>query len=142
MIGRRQVIGGVLAGGVVGALAEPSHADAAGQSAAERLDVAAIARELEALRKQFGAERQFTEIASLREAQLTYLRGNSKLPDYIEVGTDLWFAAYDWHVRWQQPLTISRDPIGRMTLLLVTTQLVLRPDAQGNFMSLPYDQRG
>ena len=78
----------------------------------------------------------------IREAQLTFLRGNGKLPDYIDVGTDLWFSAYDWHVRWQQPLTVGRDPGGRLTLQLIATQLVLRSDAQGNFMSLPYDQRG
>ena len=69
-----------------------------------------------------------------------FLRGNGKLPDYIEVGTGLWFAAHDWHIRWQQPITMGRDAIGRVTLLLLSTLLMLRHDAQGNFMSLPYDQ--
>ena len=140
MIPRRQVLGGALAGGMLGALAEP-ELEAAAQSP-DRVDVMPIVRALEDLQKEVRTQRQFTEIASIREAQLTFLRGNGKLPDYIEVGTGLWFAAYDWHVRWQQPISMGRDPGGRVTLLLLATQLVLRHDAQGNFMSLPYDTRG
>jgi hypothetical protein len=140
MIPRRQVLGGALAGSALAALAEP-ELEAAAQSA-ERIDVMPIVRALEDLRSEAKTQWEFTEIASIREAQITYLRGNGKLPDYIEVGTGLWFAAYDWHVRWQQPITMGRDPGGRVTLLLLATQLVLRHDAQGNFMSLPYDQRG
>ena len=140
MIPRRQVLGGALAGGVLGTLAEP-EVEAAAQSS-DRIDVAPIVRVLEDLRTEVKTQWEFTEIATIREAQITFLRGNGKLPDYIEVGTGLWFAAYDWHVRWQQPINLGRDPLGRVTLLLLATQLVLRHDAQGNFMSLPYDQRG
>jgi hypothetical protein len=140
MIPRRHVLSGALAGGVLGALAEP-ELEAAAQSS-DRVDVMPIVRALDDLRTEVRTQRQFTEIASIREAQLTFLRGNGKLPDYIEVGTELWFAAYDWHVRWQQPISMGRDPGGRATLLLLATQLILRHDAQGNFMSIPYDQRG
>ena len=140
MIPRRQVLGGALAGGVLGALAEP-ELEAAAQNS-DRLDVTAIVRALNDLRTEVRTQREFTEIRALRDAQLTFLRANGKLPDYIEVGTDQWFAAYDWHIRWQQPLTIGRDPNGRLTLQLLATQLILRSDAQGNFVSLPYDQRG
>jgi hypothetical protein len=140
MIARRQLLGGVLAGGALGALAEP-ELEAAAQSA-DRIDVGAIIRALNDLRNEVRTQRQFTEIASIREAQLTFLRGNGKLPDCIDVGTDLWFAAHDWHIRWQQPLIVSRDANGRLTLLLMSTLLILRPEAQPNYMSLPYDQRG
>jgi hypothetical protein len=136
MIDRRQLLEGGLMGGVVGAFAGGGSAQRGdGREAAE------VVKAIDDLREEFRRQRQFTEIASIREAQLVFLRANNKLPDYIEVGADLWFAAYDWHVRWQQPLTISRDATGRTTLLLLATQLVLRPDAQGNFMSLPYDNR-
>ena len=57
------------------------------------------------------------------------------------MGSDLWFNAYDWHVRWRQPITIGRDAMGRTTLQLLQTGLVLRPDSAANFMSLPYDAR-
>ena len=103
MIPRRQVLGGALAGGVLGALAEP-EVEAAAQSS-DRVDVAPIVRALNDLRSEVRVQRQFAEIAALREAQLTFLRSNGKLPDYIDVGTGHWFAAHDWHIRWQQPIT-------------------------------------
>jgi hypothetical protein len=140
MIPRRQVLGGALAGGVLGAVGEPELEAAAQDS--NRVDIQPIVRALNDLRTEIRTERQFTEISSLREAQLAFLRSNGKLPDYIDVGTDLWFAAHDWHIRWQQPLNISRDASGRLTLVLLSTLLILRPEAQGNYMSLPYDQRG
>jgi hypothetical protein len=140
MIPRRQVLGGAVAGGVLGALAAP-EAEAAAQESTT-VDVRPIVRALDDIRAEIRNERRFIEIAALREAQVTYLRSNGKLPDYIEVGTDHWFAAHDWHIRWQQPLNVSRDASGRLTLLLMSTQLVLRPEAQANHMSLPYDNRG
>ena len=139
MIPRRQVLGGALAGGVLGALAEP-ELDAAAQGS-DRVDVAPIVRALNDLRIEVRTQREFTEISALRDAQLTFLRSNGKLPDYIEVGTDHWFAAYDWHIRWQQPLNVARSANGRLTLSLMSTLLVLRPEAQPGYMSLPYDQR-
>ena len=140
MIPRRQVLGGALAGGVLGTLGEP-ELEAAAQNS-DRVDVQPIVRALNDLRTEVRTQRQFVEISTLREAQLTFLRSNGKLPDYIDVGTDLWFAAHDWHIRWQQPLNVSRDASGRLTLVLLSTLLILRPEAQGNYMSLPYDQRG
>jgi hypothetical protein len=137
MIDRRQLLEGGLMGGVAGALA-----GGGAQRGGDARDALDVAKAIDDLREEVRRQRQFSEIETIREAQVTFLRGNGKLPDYIEVGVGLWFAAYDWHVRWQQPLTISRDAAGRTTLLLITTQLILRPDAQGNFISLPYDVRG
>ena len=136
MIDRRQLLEGGLMGGVAGAFAG-GGAQRGGSREAEE-----VVKAIDELRDELRRQRQFSEIASIREQQVIFLRSNGKLPDYIDVGVGLWFAAYDWHIRWQQPLTISRDATGRTTLLLLTTQLVLRPDAQGDFMSLPFDIRG
>ena len=140
MIPRRQVLGGAFAGGVLGALGEP-ELEAAAQSSDRVVDVMPIVRALNDLRSEVRTQRQFAEISALRDAQLTFLRSNGKLPDYIDVGTDHWFAAHDWHIRWQQPLNVSRDANGRLTLVLMSTLLILRPEAQGNYISLPYDNR-
>ena len=85
--------------------------------------------------------RQFNEIAPIRAAQKTYMRSNGKLPDFIEVGSDVWFQVYDWHVRWQHPLEQGRDAQGRLTMAMNNTLIILRPDALGNFVGLPYDAR-
>lgn len=135
MIPRRELLGSGLVGGVLGAFAEP-EAQRAGD-----LDTAQIVRALNELRTEVRNQRQFVEIAAVREAQVTFLRSNGKLPDFIDVGTDIWFAVYDWHIRWQQPLNVTRDGNGRLTLLLLSTQLILRTEVQGSYMSLPYDTR-
>jgi pantothenate kinase type III len=128
--------------GVLGALAgTTADAEPAAAQRATDADVASVVRSLDQIRSSIQNERQFTEIAIVREAQKTFLRTNGKLPDFIEVGADIWFAAYDWHVRWQQPLNIGRDASGRYTLLLVQTLLILRPELQANYVSLPYDAR-
>ncbi len=135
MIDRRHMLSGGVMGGVVGAFA------GAEAQRSDSRDAAEVVRALNELRDEIRSQRAFGEIRAIRDAQITFLRSNNKLPDYIEVGSGHWFAAYDWHVRWQQPLTISRDVTGRLTLLLLSTQLILRPDAEGTFMSLPFDNR-
>ena len=44
----------------------------------------------------------------------TFLRQAGKYPDYIEVGTDVWHQVYDWHVRYQQPMTVARSRGGAL----------------------------
>jgi hypothetical protein len=135
MASRRDVLGSGLMGSVLGAFAGDA------QRSGGDPDLAPVVRALNELREAVREQRTFAEIAAVREAQLVFLRQNGKLPDFIDVGAGHWFAAHDWHIRWQQPLTIGRDASGRLTLLLLSTQLVLRPEADRSFMSLPYENR-
>jgi hypothetical protein len=129
-------VGGILAGGE--AAAEPAAA-----AAAQRSDEGSdrIAASIDRLRDELRSEQLFTEIVAIREAQKTFLRVNLKFPDYIDVGSDIWFAVYDWHVRWQQPLTIGRDPLNRYTIVVNQTAVVLRPDSVGSYVGIPYDNK-
>ena len=68
------------------------------------------------------------ELAHIREQQRVFLRANQKFPDFIEIGINVWESVYDWHVRHQQPLSISRNAEGRYTMMVALTTLVLRPD--------------
>ena len=148
MFSRRRLIGSGILGSVASAFAaseaEPAAAVAQASRGAHEVpdgDGERVAAALDRLRDELRGERAFTEIGSIRDAQKAFLRQNGKMPDFIDVGSDLWFAAYDWHVRWQQPITISRDAMGRTTLALLQTALVLRPDSAANYLSLPYDGR-
>lgn len=94
-----------------------------------------------AIRDDLRAERQFREIAPVRSAQMVFLRANGKLPEFIELGADAWFAVYDWHVRWQQAPVEARDPQGRPTLTLNGTQIILRADVPGSYVGMAYDAR-
>jgi hypothetical protein len=134
MIPRRHV----LTGGVLGAFADsaPLEAQQTSDQAADRL-----ARAVADLRTEVSEHRQFSEIAAVRNVQKQHLRTTGRFPDYVEVGADVWFNVHDWHVRWQQPMSMGRDPQGRYTIVLNQTVVVLRSDQPGNFVGLPYDNR-
>lgn len=137
MVPRRQV----MLGGVLGAVAAAS---AGAEPAAQRggdLDVSPIVQALDRIRNTIQNQHDFVEIGLVRDAQKTFLRVNGKLPDFIEVGSDVWFGAHDWHIRWQQPLNLGRDAAGRYTLLLFQTLLILRVEMPGNYVGIPYDNK-
>jgi hypothetical protein len=145
MIPRRNLVTGGLVGGVLGALGGGDDVDAA-PAAAAGADVTddmvmKIVGAIAGLKTEIQSLKSFPEIAPVRDLQLAHLRANGKLPDYLEVGTNIWFAVHDWHIRWQQPLTLGRDNLGRYTLLFGQTYLIMRADAIPTFMGVPYDNR-
>jgi hypothetical protein len=140
MVGRRDLLHGGVLGGLVGAFstdlsAEPAAAEVSDQT------VEKIAAAITQLRTEMQSQRQFTEIAGVRDAQTTYLKSHGKLPDFMEIGLDVWFQVHDWHIRWQQTPTFGRDSLGRYTLLLMGTTLIMRVDAAANYLGVPYDAR-
>jgi hypothetical protein len=144
MIPRRSLVTGGLVGGVLGALGAGDDVDAAPAAAGGDVTedmVAKIVTAIGGLRSEIQALKTFPEIAPIRDAQLAHLRANGKFPDYMEVGTTSWFTVHDWHIRWQLPLNIGRDGLGRYTLLFGQTYLIMRTDAAANFMGVPYDNR-
>ncbi len=144
MIDRRNLVSGGLAG-VLGALSTTEAVAASPDAAAAAEVTEDTARKavdvLAGILNEVRNLKAFPEIASVRNAQVTFLRATNKFPDYIEVGVSVWFAVHDWHIRWQQPLALGRDPLGRMTLQLNQTTVIMRPDAETGFIGLPYDNR-
>lgn len=137
---RRDLLSTGTLGALLGSAVVPvDAAQSSGQPSDRAID--RVAEAIGELRAELRDERQFTEIAPIRAAQKTYLRSNGKLPDFIEVGADVWFQIYDWHVRWQLPVEQSRDPQGRLTLAMHGTLVLLRPDTLANYIGLPYDAR-
>lgn len=145
MIARRSLmstglLGGLLAlGSTAPAGAGPNAATGGEPQRSDEAGLRRIAEEVKDLKDLINGQRQFTEISAIREAQKTFLRANGKLPDFVEVGMELWFGVHDWHVRWQQPMIMGRDALGRYTILLNQTNVILRADVLGSFISVPYD---
>jgi hypothetical protein len=141
MVARRRLLGGGVLGGVLGVLAadraEPADA-AAGQRQSENMTEVSDA--IDKLRQELRNERLFTELTAVREAQVRFLAANGKFPDFMEVGTDVWWALHDWHIRWQQPITLGRDAIGRYTILLMQTMVIMRPETKDS-IGPPYDSK-
>jgi hypothetical protein len=142
MVHRRSVITGTVLGGALSALSMPVEAagsQAAGQTSDRLLEE--VARAVRTVRDEIERQYTFWEIAAVRDQQRTFLRANGKFPDFIEVGSDVWQRVYDWHVRFQQPIALGRTAEGRYTILLLATNLVMRPDLAPGFMGVPYDNR-
>jgi hypothetical protein len=157
MIARRGLLGSAtlgLIGMVMGSARTEAHTEASAEAAGgagvrtdgeqDPLTERGLNRITEAiaqLRLELRTQRQFTELDQIRESQKQFLRANAKLPDFIEVGADLWFAVHDWHVRWQQPLTLGRDSLGRYTVLLNPTTVIMRADTAANYLGQAYDNK-
>jgi hypothetical protein len=141
MVARRRFLGGGVLGGVLGVLAADS-AGPADAAAAQRQseNMTEVTDAIDKLRQELRSERLFTELTPLRDAQVRFLAANGKFPDFIEVGTDVWWALHDWHIRWQQPITLGRDTLGRYTILLMQTIVIMRPETK-DAIGLPYDSK-
>jgi hypothetical protein len=137
MLARRQLIGGtVLSSLFTGA----SPAAASAEQPSDR-SIEDVVRALKDLRTAIEAPQSFAEIIPIRQKLVEFLRAQMKLPDFLDVGVDVWYAAYDWHVKHLQPVTVERDTSGRYTLMLMQTALVMRPDLDRSFVGVPYDSR-
>jgi hypothetical protein len=131
-------------GGLLGSLG--GEAAEAAESAAQRQqqggdDFSQVVAAIDSLRQEIARGTSFSEITAVREAQKAFLRVNQHLPNFIDVGPTHWFNVYDWHVRWQQALTLGRDSLGRLTITYLGTTIVLRMDMTDSYMSTPYDER-
>jgi hypothetical protein len=142
MVHRRTVLTGGILGGTLSALAvapEPAGAAAGGQGS-DRI-VQEVERAVRSVRDELRHQYEFWEIEPVREQMRTFLRANGKFPDFVEVGADVWQRVYDWHVRFQQPISLGRTAEGRYTILLIATNVIMRPDLMPGYIGLPFDGR-
>lgn len=80
-------------------------------------------------------------VGRIRDAMSVFLRANAKFPDVLEVGPGVFYDVYDWHIRNRLPLSSARAADGRYGLGFMFTRLLLRPDAQPDYLGAPYDVR-
>ena len=144
MVGRRNVLGSSLLAGLTGALATPATADAAPMAAEDTSGAAATAidRLRTTLERESSPATVAASIGQIRQQQRVFIRANQKYPDYIEVGLGVWEDVYDWHVRYQQPITAARLADGRYALSFMFTNLILRPDQAFEFVGFGFDNDG
>jgi hypothetical protein len=100
-----------------------------------------LTQSLMALRDEVRRQDSFWEIGLVRDQIKAFLRLYGKYPNFIEVGTDVWHQVYDWHIRYQQPVTIGRDAEGRYTILLFSSQVIMRTELPANYLGQAYDNR-
>lgn len=83
----------------------------------------------------------FGFIPKLRDAYTLYWRTNGKFPEFVEVGTDVFYDLYDYHVKQRLPIPVNRLNDGRMTITFMYTQLIVRVDQTPGFIGVPFDRQ-
>ena len=69
-----------------------------------------------------------------------YLKTSGKFPEFCDVGTSVFFEVYDWHVRHQQQIQITRMADQRMMIQFLFTQLILRWENESSYIGTPFDK--
>jgi hypothetical protein len=144
MISRRTVLNGPAFGGMLASLAPAAEAEPGGAAGPQKDAEQAmqdVAKAIQDLREEIKRQDGFWELGPLRDPIKMFLRTTGKFPDFIEVGIDVWQQVYDWHVRYQQPLTLGRNAEGRYTIMLLATMVVMRVETTPSFVGIPFDNR-
>ena len=67
-----------------------------------------------------------------------FARLSGKFPDYCDIGLDVFYDIYDWHVRQGQQINITRMSDQRIAILFMFTQLILRWENETTYVGTPY----
>lgn len=144
MTGRRALI----RAGVVAGLGAAASAGAAQRRDDQRRseDDGDVERSVEAVRNEVSRLRtDWTPgsgaVGQIRLALRQFLKGQHRFPEFIDVGIGVWEDIYDWHVRFQQPIVITRQPDGRYAMAFMQTLLVLRPEHAETYIGAPYERQ-
>ena len=68
-----------------------------------------------------------------------YLKTSGRFPEFCEIGVSIFMDVYDWHVRHQQQIQITRGQDQRMVLRFMFTQLILRWENAETYVGPAYD---
>ncbi len=144
MVSRRELLsGGVLSLAGAGAVAPREG------GSLQEVDLRPVTDALRELRTELAGYTNYVcgpapsreHLAQIRRVQKQHFRTNGRFPAWIEVGVDVWESVYDWHVRHQQPATVSREASGRITILFFYSTLIGRADVEPGYIGMPYDER-
>ena len=136
MFNRRNMINGSLLAGFAAFAPGQQQSRSTSQSNDDPAVVKAISELNDTIQRGLDVS---PELSRIREQQRIYLRANQKFPDFIEVGITVWESVYDWHVRHQQPLSVTRTAEGRYAMTIAFTTLLLRPDFVENYVGMGLD---
>ncbi len=145
MISRREVVtAGVLGTLASGAGASPSE-EAGQDGPIIRAGLNEIGNQLQELREQIQAglvssSLDIGRIGQVKSRIEAYLKTSGKFPEFIDIGTSVFFDIYAWHVKQQQQINITRLADQRLMIQFMFTQLILRWEQDSNYISSPYDK--
>lgn len=142
MISRREIV----SAGVLGTLATANSSEGAQSSS----DVQALKEGFKSLEDRIGDLKaaidqgtrgnsmNFGHLSNVKDKISRFARLSGKFPDYCDIGIDVFYDVYDWHVRQGQQIQIARMSDQRLTILFMFTQLILRWENEPNYVGTPY----
>ena len=139
MISRREVV----TAGVLGTLAGSSADVAAAQDEGIIRALKEINQELQRLGGVLDNTSKVTAggfLGEIRGRFTLHLRASGKFPDFMEIGTDPFYEVYDWHIRHQQQIQITRISEQRFAIQWMFTQLIVRFEVESKFLGVPFDR--
>jgi len=146
MISRRDVVTAGVLGTLTGAAIDADAAPAAQDDAEVRRALGQIQNQLVRLGSTLEeglvgpAVVHGGFLADIRNKFSVHLRSAGKFPDFLEIGTDVFYAVYDWHVRHNQQIQITRISEQRFAIQWMFTQLVVRFEVESKFIGIPFDR--
>ena len=146
MISRREVVtAGVLGTLSNAAMAAPDEAQSRQDDAGMQASLGQIRNELRDMKGILddGMRKStlgFGSIGAIREKLTLHLRSAGKFPDLMEIGTNLFYEVYDWHVKHGQQIQIVRISDQRFAIQFMFTQLIVRWENDPNYLGQPYDR--
>ena len=83
----------------------------------------------------------FGFVPRLRDAFTLYWKAHGKMPEFCEVGVAVFYDIYDWHVKNQLAVPVSRFADNRMAITFMFTLLLVRLDQADNYVGIPFDRQ-
>lgn len=144
MISRREMV----TAGVLGTMASSAAPADAAQSQDDQQTASALrnlGNKLDLMNEtlmfgQKGPQLVTGFMADIRERMQTHLRSAGKFPEFIEVGCTVFFDVYDWHIRYGQPVNITRISEQRFAIQWMFTQLIVRWEQDVKYIGTPFDR--
>ena len=87
-----------------------------------------------------GNSMSYGGVGDVRKEIQRWLKSSGRFPEYLDIGVSIFFDVYDWHVRHQQQIQITRLSDQRMVIQFMFTQLVLRWENAENYIGQAYDR--
>ena len=141
MMSRREVV----TAGVLGTLATSADAGQSQSDSQLSANVKALEEKLNELKVTVeqglrGNSMNHGNVGQVKSAIEKYAKTSGKFPEYCEVGLGVFHDVYDWHVRHQQQIQITRIAEQRMAIQFMFTQLILRWENVETYVGTPYDR--
>ena len=142
MISRREVVTAGVLGTLATGAAEASHGQSDAQLSASVRSLEDKLNELKVSLEQGlrGNSMNYGHVGQVKTVIQKYAKVSGKFPDWCEVGLDVFYDVYDWHVRHQQQIQITRIADQRMAIQFMFTQLILRWENVETYVGTPYDR--